>query len=1234
MALVFSGIDIEDEINGDSISTRKPVRVATTTNVILASGFENGDTIDGIVLVTGDRILIKDQTIESTNGIYDVQISGAPIRSEDYDGGLKVSGTMVSCLEGSTNGGSAFICNNTGDSDVIDVNSITFKNFTSGMNGPASSSDTAIAIYDGTTGDVLKNTSVLVDASSNIISTSNITGGVLNGDELNIDNININSNTISSVNSNGDINLIPNGLGEVLLKASPTNSLAAATKQYVDAIASGLSFKIPVVVATASSLPSYTQSGTGIGATLTASVNGSINNVGIDSFTALVLTDRVLVKSEGTTSDSNNGVYTITALGDGSNPWVLTRATDFDQVSEILSGTYVLVLEGTIEINKSFVVSTVPITIDTDAIIFTQFSAIEGETNTASNAGTGGVGLFKQKATYDLQFRNINTGSSKITVTLDGGNDEVDIDLDQTQITGTGVLTAGSINTGFGSINTGNIITTTSTVTGGNLVIDQVAVNDGKITYTGTSGNNQIIVPDALLDALSILSTDSKKYITISTSNEEVVILQNTDITGNLVISGNVDGRNVSVDGGNTDSLLALGLLSLTSAEVTQLQNIDTTLISTSEWGHVGTMDQDVTTNSSVSFNDVSIDDIKVDGSTISSTTTDTSINIIPNGVGEILVKADPVSALGVATKQYVDATAVGLTIKDSVVVSTFTALPSYTQSGAGIGAILTATANGSINNTGIDSVTTLSVTNRVLVKSEGTTSDSHNGIYTITTIGDGSNPWVLTRATDSDTTSEVTTGLYVLVVEGTNLSGSSWVITTTGTITVDTTNIIFSQFGSSGGETNTASNIGAGGLGLFKGKSGTTLQFRNINTGSSKITVTLDGGNDEVDIDLDQTQITGTGVLTAGSINTGFGSINTGNIITTTSTVTGGNLVIDQVAVNDGKITYTGTSGNNQIVVPNNLTNGLVITDGVDNFIQIDSSSGFEEIKILQDMSVSGILTLTNSLSTGSGGTGLISYTTGDLIYSSATNVLGQLGIGSDTNVLTIAGGLPTWDAPVVNTLAQTLVSGNTSGGTDITVSSGDNIKFLRTNNLIVEASTIATVDRTVTFPDPGGDDDIAYLNSTQSFTNKTLIDNTNTIIARELWNGSGTGHVSTYASDPPVTGQVLAAAGTTTATWQSLSGLYDIKVLSISTYTLLSTDDIINVEYTTTGPVAITIPITSIKKKYTITDTGGNSCDNPILVTLSGSDTISGEDSILLDINYISITIMYDTVSKWILI
>jgi len=88
---------------------KNPVRIATTTTGLLSSAFANGQTIDGVILATGDRILIKNQTTGSENGIYTVSATGAPTRSSDADStGELTPGTTVYVTEGTTNGDKAF----------------------------------------------------------------------------------------------------------------------------------------------------------------------------------------------------------------------------------------------------------------------------------------------------------------------------------------------------------------------------------------------------------------------------------------------------------------------------------------------------------------------------------------------------------------------------------------------------------------------------------------------------------------------------------------------------------------------------------------------------------------------------------------------------------------------------------------------------------------------------------------------------------------------------------------------------------------------------------------------------------------------------------------------------------------------------------------------------------------------------------------------------------------------
>jgi hypothetical protein len=118
-----------DSISSGS-SAKTSVTVATTAPGTLISSFENGDTIDTIVLVTGNRILIKDQVDPIENGIYTVNATGAPTRALDFASGYASAGTFVFVQEGSVNDNAGFICNSPSGSDLVGTNSILFSQFT------------------------------------------------------------------------------------------------------------------------------------------------------------------------------------------------------------------------------------------------------------------------------------------------------------------------------------------------------------------------------------------------------------------------------------------------------------------------------------------------------------------------------------------------------------------------------------------------------------------------------------------------------------------------------------------------------------------------------------------------------------------------------------------------------------------------------------------------------------------------------------------------------------------------------------------------------------------------------------------------------------------------------------------------------------------------------------------------------------------------------------------------
>lgn len=109
------------------ISWKNPVRVATTANINLANALENGDTIDGITLVTGDRVLVKNQTTKTQNGIYIVPASGAASRSDDASTAQELKFAVVGVEVGTANADTVWI--QTAEITTIGSDNVEFTQF-------------------------------------------------------------------------------------------------------------------------------------------------------------------------------------------------------------------------------------------------------------------------------------------------------------------------------------------------------------------------------------------------------------------------------------------------------------------------------------------------------------------------------------------------------------------------------------------------------------------------------------------------------------------------------------------------------------------------------------------------------------------------------------------------------------------------------------------------------------------------------------------------------------------------------------------------------------------------------------------------------------------------------------------------------------------------------------------------------------------------------------------------
>ena len=158
---------------------------------------------------------------------------------------------------------------------------------------------------------------------------------------------------------------------EVTITTLPTASTDATCKSYVDTLSSGFEFKNTVSAASTATLTAAYNNGTlGVGATLTNS--GTKAAFSLDGVSG-VSTMRVLIKNQ--TTSFQNGVYTVTTVGDGSTNWVLTRATDYNTFALAIEGSLVPVSGGTVNANSMWLQNSVVATMGSDAITYQQFSS-------------------------------------------------------------------------------------------------------------------------------------------------------------------------------------------------------------------------------------------------------------------------------------------------------------------------------------------------------------------------------------------------------------------------------------------------------------------------------------------------------------------------------------------------------------------------------------------------------------------------------------------------------------------------------------------------------------------------------------------------------------------------------------------------------------------------------------------------------------------------------------------
>ena len=406
--------------------------------------------------------------------------------------------------------------------------------------------------------------------------TDTLTNKTISGSNNTLTNIGNASLTNSSITLGttaialGGTSLAPVGLTSVTVTQDPTTALQLATKQYVDTLAaSGIHYHAPVYLEspnTAGNLnATYNQpggAGDGVGATLTnagtqvaLTIDGVLTTVGM----------RVLIYNQ--TNQTQNGVYTVTVVGNGSTNWVLTRATDADTYApfspnSLGQGDAFFVQAGNTGAGETYICNTVgTIVFGVTNITFVQLSSAQiysagtgltltgtvfSITNTAVTAGAYGsassVGTFTVNAQGQLTLASSTAIAINGNQITSGTIGSAYLSGSYTGITGVGTLTAGTWNAG-----------TIGVAYGGTDITSYAA---GDLLYaSGTS-------------TLSKLTIGTANYVLTSSGTAPQYVAQST-----LAVGSATNATNVGITANSTNADNYLTFVSATSGNLPELVN-------------------------------------------------------------------------------------------------------------------------------------------------------------------------------------------------------------------------------------------------------------------------------------------------------------------------------------------------------------------------------------------------------------------------------------------------------------------------------------------------------------------------------------------------------------------------------------------------------------------------------------------------------------------------------------
>ena len=564
---------------------------------------------------------------------------------------------------------------------------------------------------------------------------------------------------------------ITNGSG---VSGNPTIALSGQAANFANASFNGL-----VVLSTAGAITSATITGT---SDQTSVTNGN----GISGNPTVGLANNVILPGTGAMTVVS-GTSAQQPSGSQGQFRFNTDTQTFDGYS---SGTWrQFSLSGGVTSFSAGTTGFTPSTASSGAVV------LAGTLNVA-NGGTGattltgyvygnGAGAMTASTTIPTTslsgtITNAQLANSSITI----GSTSVSLGGTITTLTGTSI--SGSTNT---LSNIGNSSLTNSSITingssvslGGSVTVTATSTNALTIGtgLSGTSYNGSTAVTIAIDSTVATLTgTQTLTNKSMSGSSNTFTNIPNGALT-NSTISGVALGSNLNSltigTGLSGTSYNGSGAITIT---------IDSTVATLT-----GTQTLTNKTLTSPSITGGTLNNAVIGASTPAAGTF-TSVTMTTG-----TISTAPSNGTDIVNKDYADGIASGLNYHQPVYYATTAALPTnvYNNGASGVGATLTAVANGALSVDGV----AVAATQRILVKNQVT--GANNGVYTVTQAGTSLLPYILTRATDYDTSgtgsNEIDAGDYMLVLYGNTLASTAWVQQTPLPITVGTTALVFLQF-------------------------------------------------------------------------------------------------------------------------------------------------------------------------------------------------------------------------------------------------------------------------------------------------------------------------------------------------------------------------------------------------------------------------------------------------------